>query len=70
MDEERAAEVIEQLRKENEQVHASMRRRVELAFEANELGLTTTKIGEAISASQTTVASWVRAGRDIADGSN
>ena len=63
-DEARAAEILEELREEHERVLASTRRRLELAYEASELGLTTTKIGSAIGASQTTVAAWVRAGRD------
>jgi len=65
VDEARAERVIEELRDASNQIQAATRRRLELAYEANRLGMTTTKIGEAVNANQTTVAAWVRAGREI-----
>ncbi|GIT78473.1 hypothetical protein LLS1_01420 [Leifsonia sp. LS1] len=62
-DEARAAEILEQLRVTELQIRELAERRLELMLEANEIGLTTAKIGEAVGASQTAVSNWVRTAR-------
>jgi transposase-like protein len=63
-DETRAAELLEELRVAELQIRESTERRLRLMLEANEIGLTTARIGEAIGASQTTVSKWIRTGRE------
>ncbi|WP_167046691.1 hypothetical protein [Salinibacterium sp. ZJ454] len=66
-DEARAAELLEELRMAELQIRELTERRLHLALEANEIGLTTTKIGEGVGVSQTAVSKWVRAARERRD---
>lgn len=62
-DEVRAAELLEELRVAELQIRELTERRLHLMLEASEIGLTTSKIGEAVGASQTAVSRWVRSAR-------
>lgn len=57
--------LIEQLRRADERIRDATRERSELALAANEAGLTTARIGQAIGASAGTVSNWVRQARGL-----
>lgn len=59
-DEKRAAELLDELREAELTIRELSERRLQIMLEASEIGLTTTKIGESIGASQTAVSKWVR----------
>ncbi|WP_022904500.1 helix-turn-helix domain-containing protein [Curtobacterium sp. B8] len=63
-DEARAEQLLEELRQAEVLIREATARRRELALEAHTIGLTTTKIGEAVGVSQTAVSKWVRAARE------
>lgn len=63
-DEVRAAEIVEEMRRAGEEIQNAIDHRLRLALEANELGLTTTKMGEALGFSPAAVAKWVRTARE------
>jgi len=63
-DDVRAAELLEELRLIERTIKDLNERRLQVMLEASEIGLTTTKIGEAIGASQTAVSKWVRVARE------
>lgn len=66
-DEARAAEVMSQLRAADDEIREATRRRLLLAREANDLGLTMTKIGSALGVSNVAVSNWIRAARETTD---
>jgi DNA-directed RNA polymerase specialized sigma24 family protein len=67
-DEVRAEAILDELRQVETTIRESTARRRELAVEAHDLGLTTTKIGDAVGVSQTAVWKWVKSGREQTDG--
>jgi len=64
---ERVDALMDELRAGEELIQTAMRRRLDLALEANELGMTTTRIAEAVGVSQTSVSNWVRAAKARSD---
>lgn len=60
----RADEVLAALRESELEIRRIEQQRRRLMVEASDLGLTTTKIGEAAGASQTAVSRWVREARE------
>jgi DNA-directed RNA polymerase specialized sigma24 family protein len=62
-DEARAEELLNEMRRAGETIQTETQRRLRLALEANELGVTTTKIGDALGFSHATVSSWIRSAR-------
>jgi len=58
-DDARAAELLNELRAIQTTIEELKERRLRVVLEANEIGLTTTKIGESIGASQTAISKWV-----------
>lgn len=60
----RAAEILDELRRAELDIREATERRLRLAIEASEIGLTTAKIGEAVGASQTAASKWIRSARD------
>ena len=62
-DEVRAAELMEEMRQADAQIREATQRRLHLAHEANELGMTVVKIGEAVGVSGVAVSKWIRAAR-------
>ncbi|MBT1621187.1 helix-turn-helix domain-containing protein [Curtobacterium flaccumfaciens pv. oortii] len=69
-DEARAEQLLDELRQAEALFRESAARRVELAIEAHAIGLTTTKIAEAVGVSQPAVSNWVRAAREAQGHSN
>jgi hypothetical protein len=63
-DEARAAELMAGIRSADAQIREATQRRLHLAREANELGMTVAKIGEAVGVSGVSVSKWIRAARD------
>lgn len=63
-DEARAAELLQELRDAELVIRETTERRLQLMVEASDIGLTTTKIGDAVGASAMAVSRWVRAARD------
>jgi len=64
-DEARAEELLEELRQAEMTLRETTTLRMQLALQAHDIGLTTTKIGEAVGVSQTAVSKWVRAAREM-----
>ncbi|WP_182045211.1 hypothetical protein [Curtobacterium sp. ME26] len=62
-DEARAAELLQELRDAELLIRETTERRLQLMVEASDIGLTTTKIGNAVGASAMAVSRWVRAAR-------
>jgi hypothetical protein len=65
-DEARAAKVMEELRAADYDIREATRRRLLLAHEANELGVTMSKIGNAVGVSDVAVSKWIKAARESA----
>lgn len=63
-DEKRASELLQELREAEVLIRQTTERRSRLMVEAADVGLTTTKIGDAVGASAMAVSRWVRAARD------
>lgn len=59
--------ILSDLLRADERLRATAVERVELALAANEAGLTTRRIAEAVGASAATVASWIRTARELRD---
>lgn len=62
-DPERAELLLEELRVLEHQIREAVQRRQQVMIEANDLGVTVAKLGEAIGTSPATVSQWVRDGR-------
>lgn len=62
-DEARAEQLLDELRQAEVLFRETAERRVQLAIEAHSIGLTTTRIAEAVGVSQPSVSNWVRAAR-------
>ncbi|UXN27184.1 helix-turn-helix domain-containing protein (plasmid) [Curtobacterium flaccumfaciens] len=62
-DEARAEQLLDELRQAEALFRETAERRVQLAIEAHAIGLTTTRIAEAVGVSQPSVSNWVRAAR-------
>lgn len=60
-DQVRAEQLLDELRAVEVALREASERRVQLAVEAHGIGLTTTKIAEAVGVSQPAVSNWVRA---------
>ncbi|MFF9564347.1 helix-turn-helix domain-containing protein [Leifsonia sp. NPDC014704] len=63
-DETRAQELLEQLQRAELDIREATERRAKLALAANEIGVTTTKIGEAVGVSHAAASKWIRAARE------
>ncbi|MDD1385941.1 helix-turn-helix domain-containing protein [Curtobacterium poinsettiae] len=63
-DEARAAELLDELRDAEILIRETTERRLQLMVEASEIGLTLTKIGDAVGASAMAVSRWVRDAKD------
>lgn len=61
----RAETLLEEMRQVETLIRESLLRRRDLAVEASQIGLTTTKIAEAVGVSQPAVSNWVRAAREL-----
>jgi len=62
-DEARATELLKELQRAHDAIQRATDERARLALEANDLGLTQAKIGEAIGVSNVAVSYWTRAAR-------
>lgn len=62
-DDERATELLKELRRAHDAIQQATDERARLALEANELGVTQAKIGEAIGVSNVAVSYWIRGAR-------
>lgn len=64
-DEARAEALMQELREGEALIRKMTERRYEIAREAYDIGMTTTKIGDAVGVSQGTASNWVRAAREL-----
>lgn len=63
-DEAQALLLLQELQRAELDIREATERRAKLALAANEIGVTTTKIGEAVGVSQAAASKWIRAARE------